>query len=119
MLRASLTRCVGMVVLIYASEAVLAGAQSLPSAADILSQAVYAEIAAEGKAMRTSAEAVPALLPDHPSAEGLRAAIASEKAGVLVETAVLLPAKASEDTAARRRQLASIYGLMRSFSSLH
>jgi hypothetical protein len=107
-----------MVVLIYASEAALAGAQSLPSAADILGQAVCAEIAAEGKAMRTSADTVPTLLPDHRSAEGMRTAIGSEKAGVLVETASLLPAKASEDTAARRRQLASIYGLMRSFSSL-
>jgi hypothetical protein len=118
MLRASLIRCVGAVVLICASEAALAGAQSLPSAADILGREVYAEIAAEGKAMRTSADAVPTLLPDHRSAEGMRTAIGSEKAGVLVETAFLLRGKASEDTAARRRQLASIYGLMRSFSSL-
>jgi hypothetical protein len=87
------------------------------AAAQIIGPAAYAEIQAKGKAVRTGTSSL-ALLPAHASAEGLRAAVAAEKPGVIVETVFALPRKGPPDLTGRKAELASIYGLMRSFGTL-
>jgi hypothetical protein len=89
-----------------------------PTAADILGQAAYAELQAGGKAVRTEAGTSLALLPAHACAEGIRAAIAAEKPSIIVEAAFALPRRRPSDEAGRRAELASIYGVMRSFGTL-
>jgi len=78
----------------------------------------FPELAAKGKATRTSDSGVAALLPLDPASEGIRSAVAADKPGILVETAFLLPRKGPADAAGRRAELARIYGLLRSFSTL-
>jgi hypothetical protein len=88
------------------------------TASDIVGAAAYAEVQAKGKAVSTSADAAPSLLPSHAAAAGIRASIAAEKPGILVETVFVLPRKKPSDPAARKAELAAIYGAMRSFGTL-
>jgi hypothetical protein len=89
----------------------------LPTAASLLGQAAYAEATGSGRAVRLG-KGSPTLLPAHPSAEALRAAIAAENPPILVETAFVLTRKAPAGAAEREAELASIYGFMRSIGSL-
>jgi hypothetical protein len=57
-------------------------------------------------------------LPAHASAERIRAALVAEKPSIVVETVFALPRKRPADPAGQKAELAAIYGLMRSFSTL-
>ena len=114
---ASLTR-VRLVLSALALFAPAAIAAEGPTAADVLGQAAYAELQAGGKVIRTEAGTSLTLLPVQACAEGIRAAIVAEKPSIIVETAFSIPRKRPSDEAGRRAELASIYGIMRSFGSL-
>jgi hypothetical protein len=110
---------VGLSVLVLAMLAPAAIAAEGPGAADLLGRSLYAELQAGGKVVRTEAAGTSlTLLPAHSSAEGIRAAIAAEKPSVIVEAVFSIPRKAPDDPQGRKSELASIYGLMRSFGSL-
>lgn len=85
-------------------------------AADIIGKDAYAEVRTAGKAVRTGSAL--AILPAHAAAENIRAAIAAEKPSVIVETVFALPRARPADPAARRAELAAIYGLLRSFGTM-
>jgi hypothetical protein len=89
-----------------------------PAAADIMGKAAYAELQAGGKAVRTGKDATLSLLPAHSSSEGIRAAIAAERPSIVVETLFSLPRARASGRAVRGSELASIYGIMRSFGTL-
>jgi hypothetical protein len=93
-----------------------AGGAAASSAAKLLGEAVYAEVQSKGKAVRTGA--VLEILPSHPAAESIRAAVAAAKPGVLVESAFAIPRARSADPAKAKAELAAIYGVMRSFGSM-
>lgn len=90
----------------------------LRPASELLGAAAYEEAATKGKAVRTSEGGTIALLPSHPAADPIRAAIVVEKPGVLVEAAFVLPRNAPDTIAGRQAELAAIYGLLGSFSSM-
>jgi hypothetical protein len=104
--------------------AVLAASAPLSIAAEgigavgLLGPALYAELQAKGRVLRTANGPVLSLLPAVPEAAGLRSAVAAGKPGMVVETVFMLPRKAPSDAAAKKMELASIYGLMRSFSTM-
>jgi hypothetical protein len=75
----------------------------------------YGELVANGKAVRTSDAGLAQLLPLGPASDPIRAAIAADRPGILVETAFLLPRKGAAGLLAEQAQ---IYGLLRSFSTL-
>lgn len=95
----------------------LASAPALPSAA-ALCPSYWPELVAQGKVLKTGDGSAPALLPLGPRGDQLRTAIASDKPGILVESAFFLPRPAPADEARARAEAARIYGLMRSFSAL-
>jgi len=103
-------------VLALSATAALAAEET--TAAQLLGPAVYAEVQAKGKATRTLSGLALELLPAYPAAQGIRAAVASEKPGVIVETVFSLPRKRPADAAGKKAELASIYGLMRSIGTL-
>lgn len=109
---------VGLSALVLASLSPVALKAEGPAAADILDKAAYAELQAGGKAVRTETGPVLTLLPVHASAEGIRAAVAAEKPSIVVEAVFSIPRKAPGDPQGRKSELASIYGIMRSFGSL-
>jgi hypothetical protein len=78
----------------------------------------FEEMASKGKATRTSAGPTARLLPLHPSSERVRAGISADEPGMLVESAFFLPRPAPADQPGRLSELAGIYGLLRSISSL-
>jgi hypothetical protein len=92
------------------------GASARASAAGILGEETCAEIAAKGKIVRTGAKLE--LLPRHPAAEGIRAAITAQKPGIIVESAFTIPRPRPADQGKERLELAEIYGAMRSFGSM-
>jgi hypothetical protein len=105
--------CIALCLAILAPRALAA-----ETAAQIVGAAAYAEIQAKGKAVRTGAGPSLSLVPAHASAQAIRDAIGAEKPGVVVETVFSLPRKRPADEAGRKAELASIYGLMRSFGTL-
>jgi hypothetical protein len=111
--RAAVAAALGLAVL---APATLAAEGA--TAAEIIGKAAYAELEANGKAVRTGSGPSLALLPAHASAEGIRAALLAEKPSIVVETVFALPRKAPPDSTGRKAELAAIYGLMRSFSTL-
>ncbi|HET7838703.1 MAG TPA: DUF6675 family protein [Rectinemataceae bacterium] len=78
----------------------------------------YDDLVAKGKAVRTSDSGSPSLIPAFPGSDLVRAAIAAERPGILVETVFLLPRAAPAESDRTKMELAAIYGLLRSFSSL-
>jgi hypothetical protein len=106
-----------LVLFSCAAAAFSAPSFSLPSAAAICAP-YYAELAAQGKVLKTSDGTAPSLIPGGPRAEALRLAIAADKPGILVESAFFLPRTAPADEAGARAEAARIYGLTRSFSAL-
>ncbi len=104
-------------VLLIALAALAAGAQA-PRGAASLCAPFYDEMIAKGRAQRMSGGASPKILPLAPGADRIRAAIEAEKPGILVETAFFLPREDPSDQAQRRAELARVYGLLRSISSL-
>jgi len=109
----------GLSALVLAMLAPAAIVAEGPAAADLLGQAVYAEVLAGGKAVRTEAAGTSlTLLPAHSSAEGIRAAVAAEKPSIIVEAAFSIPRRRPVDQAGRKAELAAIYGIMRSFGTL-
>lgn len=93
------------------------------SAASLLPGRMAAPIAGIGRAVGSSA-GEPGLLPRHSAAAAMRAAIAAENPSILVEAVFVLPRAKSADAplqgpaASRAGELASIYGIVRSLSSL-
>jgi hypothetical protein len=99
------------------SSAPASGPVSVPAnGAKILGDAAYTEILAKGKVVRIGSS--PEMLPAHPAAEGLGAAVSAEKSGVVVESAFFLPRASVADSAKVKAELAAIYGTMRSFGSM-
>lgn len=92
-----------------------ASAQGLKPAAALCAP-FYGELASKGRATRAGGE--PGLLPLGAAADRIRAGVAADKPSILVESLFFLPRAASADEAGRRAELAGIYGLLRSFSSL-
>ncbi len=91
-------------------------AAPLPGLVGLIPEAATAELALEGRAVRSGfGTAAPALLPRHPAAETIRAALATEPRTVLVEAIFLYGRPAPTDGAAEFRTL---YGLLRAVSSL-
>jgi hypothetical protein len=96
--------------------AAAAGAEAAPStAAAILGQDTWTRLQSAGKIVRTSSDGKALLIPSHPATAALAEALAAEKPGLLVETLFAIPRSAPADRAA---ELASVYGLLESFSSL-
>jgi hypothetical protein len=95
-----------------------AAALSEATASEIVGAAAYAQIRAAGKAVRSGSDARLELLPKHSAASGVAESVAADKSGVVVEAVFALQRKRPDAAAARRSELASIYGLMRSFSTL-
>jgi hypothetical protein len=93
------------------------GAETM-TARGLLGEAIVAEVLAAGKSVRTSSGGKPSLLPAVPAADPIREALAAEKPNLLVEVAFVLQRTRPTGTAGRDAELASIYGLMRSVSSL-
>lgn len=93
-------------------------AQDGATASDLIGAAAYAQIKASGKAVRSGSDARLELLPKHPATAGIAEAVAAGKSGVVVEAAFALQRKRPSNAAERKAELASIYGLMRSFSTL-
>ncbi|MGA2547977.1 MAG: DUF6675 family protein [Rectinemataceae bacterium] len=104
-------------VLIFAVLALSVTAEDAKKAASLCAP-YYDELISKGKATRTGDAASAQLLPLDPSADLLRAAIAADKSGILVETVFFLPRPAPAGPLDRRAELARIYGLLRSFSTL-
>jgi hypothetical protein len=104
------------IVLFIATASALAAEGA--DAVDIVGAEAYAEIQAKGKAVRTDSGSTPSLLPLHAAADGFRKAIAAEKPSVIVETVFAIPRARPADQAGRKAELAAVYGLMRSFSTL-
>ena len=94
-----------------------AAAQDSRSAAAICAP-YYEELLAKGRVTRTSDAGTASLLPLDPVCDGIKAAIELRKPGILVETAFFLPRRGTGDPAGRMAELARIYGLLRSFSTL-
>jgi hypothetical protein len=113
--RLAIASAILLAVTAAAAEPAPAAAPALKTA-DLLGAGVCAEIAVKGRAARVDSSLE--LLPKHPSAAGIRAAIAAEKPGVIVESAFLLPRQRVEGAAGEAAELASIYGAMRSFGSM-
>jgi hypothetical protein len=90
---------------------------TLPTAASLLGPGAYEEVRASGRAVRLG-KGAPTLLPAHPAAASVQAAIAADNPPILVETVFVLPRRAPTGSAAREAELASIYGLMRSIGTL-
>lgn len=109
-------RAASILAFVSLSLAGLSAETSAPvsSAEEILGPAIYAEATAKGRAARTGE--TPSILPSHPAAERIRAALAAEKGSILVESAFVLPRAA--DPAKARAELAAIYGTMRSFGTM-
>lgn len=107
----------GSAVIAFAIVALAASAEELKPAATICAP-YYDELQSKGKVLRTNDKGSPSLLPIDASADRIRAAIAADKPGILVETVFFLPRSAPAEPAARRGELARIYGLLRSFSTL-
>jgi hypothetical protein len=95
-----------------------AAARGSGTALELLGPSVLSDIGAKGKATRIGDGSALAIAPAHPAVESIRAAIAAEKPSVVVETAFVLARKRPSDEAARKAELASIYGALRSFSTL-
>jgi hypothetical protein len=104
-------------VSIFAVLALSATAQDAKTAASLCAP-YHDELISKGKATRTGDDATPQLLPIDPSSDRIRSAIAADKPGILVETVFFLPRPAPADPRDRRAELARIYGLLRSFSTL-
>lgn len=94
-----------------------AQSKSLQDARSLVGSVVYDEVQSTGKAVRLG-KGSPSLLPSHPAAAPIHSAIGDEKPPVLVETIFILPRKAPSGAALLEAELASLYGLMRSISSL-
>ena len=101
--------------------ATTAAAQQLQSVASLCAP-FYQEMLSKGKAESTADAGKARLLPAGPTADQaadrIRAAIAADKPGILVETVFFLPRPAPADQAGRKAELARIYWLLRSFSTL-
>jgi len=100
------------------AQAASAAPGRLPSVAALLGETTAAELASGGKATRTDTHGFLGLLPKDAAAESLRALIAADKPAILVESVFTLPRVAPEGAAGIAAEMARIYGLMRSFSSL-
>jgi len=90
----------------------------LPTLASLLGETTSIELASGSKATRTDTHGNLDLLPNCPEAESLRSGVAADGSSILVETVFALVRKGPVDTQATEEELARIYGLMRSFSSL-
>jgi len=113
-----LPRIVALIALCLSFLAPAATVAEGKSAAEIIGQAAYLELQAKGKAVRTGDGASLVILPDYPAAEAIRKAVAEQKPGLAVETVFALPRQRPTDPAKEKAELAAIYGLMRSFSTL-
>ncbi len=76
-----------------------------------------AQLAASGKAIRSSA-GDPAFLPAHPSSAAIRDELESGRPSLLVEAVFSLPRAKPAGAAATSAELASIYGILKSLGSL-
>ncbi len=103
---------------VVSAQATGAAAGRLPSVADLLGAGTAAELASGVKPTRTDTHGLLALLPKDAAAESLRALIAADKPAILVESVFTLPRVAPEGAEGIASEMARIYGLMRSFSSL-
>lgn len=90
---------------------------SLSLLARLLPADAASQIAASGKAVRTSSGEA-GLLPLHRGSDLIRDSLASEKPSLLVEAVFVLPRPKPADDAATSTELASIYGILRSLGSL-
>ena len=101
--------------------AVTASAQQPQNVASLCAP-YYQEMLSKGKAEFTGETGNARLLPSGPAADQaadrIRAAIVADKPGVLVETVFFLPRQGPADPAGRKAELARIYWLLRSFSTL-
>jgi hypothetical protein len=88
------------------------------TAAELLSPETYAELQAGGKVIRNESGTSLSLVPAQAASAQIRAAIAAEKPSIVVETLFSLPRKRPADPQGRKAELASVYGIMRSFGSL-
>jgi hypothetical protein len=88
------------------------------SVSDIVGASAYAELKSSGKVVRTGGDAKLSLLPAHAAAALIPQAVAAKKPGIVVEALFSLPRKRPAAEAGRKAELASIYGLMRSFGTL-
>jgi hypothetical protein len=88
------------------------------SIVDLLGENSYSEARSSGKLIRISSSGKPSLLPFHETSKAIRAEIESEKPGILVEAAFMLPRPAPANQEEAAAELASIYGLLRSVGSL-
>lgn len=79
---------------------------------------VVGSLATTGRVVRVAYKGEPSLLPDHPTSAVLKAAIASSKSSILVETLFSLARPRPQDSAAAAAELAGIYGYLRSVGSL-
>lgn len=75
------------------------------------------ELAASGKALRRGSGEL-SLLPRHPAAAALRAAVEKEKPSLVVEAAFALKRPKPASAQAAQAELASAYGILRSLGSL-
>lgn len=104
-----------------ATASVFAQGAAVKGAAALLPPEASSLLAADGKAVRAGAGA-PDFLPLHPASAALRDALATEKPSVLVEAVFelkrALPSGAAARSAALSKELASIYGILRSLGSL-
>ncbi len=88
------------------------------SAADLVGAATRDEMVRKGGISAVSSDGLPKLLPRQAGADLIRAALAAEKPQVLVEALFFYPRPEPSGAAAQSAELAAIYGLMRSFSTL-
>jgi hypothetical protein len=91
---------------------------SSAAVSDIVGPSAYAELKSAGKLVRTNSDAKLGLLPASAAAGSIAQAVAAQKPGIVVEALFILPRKRPADEAGRKAELASVYGLMRSFSTL-
>jgi len=89
-----------------------------PPAASLLDSGTMSEISAKGSASSVDSDGSPRLLPRLAAAESIGTALAAERPKVLVEALFLYPRPEPPNEDARRAELARIFGLMRSISTL-
>lgn len=97
-----------------------AQASSAPSGstiAGLFPPEAMAQLAASGKAVRSSS-GEPGFLPAHQASAAIREGLSAEKPSVLVEAVFSLPRAKPADAAAKAAERAAIYGILRSLGSL-
>jgi hypothetical protein len=87
------------------------------SAQSLFARGVFAELSTAGKIIKTS-EGEPKFLPWHEGSAEIASAITAQHPDLLVEAVFFLPRASVDSNPARESELAAIYGLLRSFSSL-